>query len=64
MRLLCCLRIPLLQLLNQVKDCNETSYNHYFIKEHPKASFFNLLFSNNNTNLCGGMTLLTLNFGP
>jgi hypothetical protein len=53
MRLLCCLRVPLFQLLNQVKDFNDTSYNHYFIKEHPKAALFNFLFSNNNTNLWG-----------
>jgi len=64
MRLLCYLRVPLFQLLNQVKDFHETSYNHYFIKELPKAALFNFLFSNNNTNLWGGMAVLTFHFGP
>jgi hypothetical protein len=64
MKLLCCLRVPQFQLLNQVTNFNETSYNHYFITETPKSAFFNFLFRNNNTNLWDGMTVLTPYFGP
>jgi len=64
MRLLCSLLVPLFQILNQVKDFNKNSCNHHFINEHPKAALFNFLFSNNNTNLWGGMTVLTLHLEP